>query len=615
MNYRLLIGLVIAFAGTACGPPVQPTGSGGGLLCEVEADCLGAQTCILSSGECRDLQPGECRRDDANLCACELNSHCPDGLICGGSGLCENEGGGNNGGGNNGGGGNDAGPGGNGNDAGSGTPGDCERNTDCSIDEFCHPTARECRALPEGTCRENSQCTSNQCVIPEGRELGRCEGGAGECTEDTDCGEGEMCDEGTCVGGGGGGCASDFDCDFGQMCQDGRCVADERCFSDLSCAERQVCREMQCVDVDCTEDQHCGAGSYCQDNTCRAGEREDDHGNTFDTATNVEDNSQTMGVLNYDGDIDVFRFRSTVDGSYTVGTTGTTDTQCSLMTADGNNLATDDDSGELSNCQVSFNLVAGAIFQVQVNGFLNRTGDYTLVITRPQGGNNGGGNGGNDDHGNDAGSATRITENSTTQGSIEVAQDNDYFRFVAGATANYFIYTTSQIDTHCTLYDNNGAQITLNDDGGEDRNCRISEALTQGETYVVMVRHFSAGGTGDYSLRVERGPEDQGGDINTAQTVQLPAREAGELAQRDEDWFRFTTGAAGQYRMETDSMIDTRCKLLDAGGNELEDNDDGGALANCRIDFELAAQTTYYFAVRGFTTMTTGAFTAVIGPL
>ena len=68
------------------------------------------------------------------------------------------------------------------------------------------------------------------------------------------------------------------------------------------------------------------------------------------------------------------------------------------------------------------------------------------------------------------------------------------------------------------------------------------------------------------------------------------------------------------YRLETVSNIDTRCKLIDDAGNELSDNDDGGAGTNCRIDFELAAATTYYFAVRGFLSTTTGPYTAVIGP-
>ena len=611
MNLRLVLGVLISCAGLACAPPVNSQDGSSGLLCEVEADCLGSQTCVLSTGECRDLQAGECRRDDANLCACELNSHCPEGFRCGGSGLCEPESsGGNNGGSNNG---NDAGPITPPVDGGQTNPGACERTTDCLISQFCHPSTRECTDLPEGTCREDAQCRSGQCAIAEGRELGRCEGGAGECTADAECGEGEICDDGTCVGGGGGGCESHFDCPIGERCTDGRCAEDTRCFSDQDCGQRQACQQMECVDVQCTRDEHCGENAYCGDNySCVAGQRQDDHGNTFETATTVDDNSQTPGVLNYAGDVDVFRFRSTADGLYVVGTTGTTDTECALITADGNTLGTNDDDGEGSNCQVSFNLVAGALFQVRVTGFMNRTGDYTLAVRRPQGGNNGGNNGGNDDHGNGANTATRVTDNSTTRGSIEQAQDQDYFSFVAGANANYFIYTTSQIDSHCTLYDNGGRQIATDDDSGEDRNCRITEELMQGQTYVVMVRHFSAAGTGDYSLRVERGPQDQGNDRAGAQTVPLPAQVVAELTPRDEDYFRFTTGAAGTYRMETRSSIDTRCKLFDSNGNELDEDDDGGELVNCRIDFELAAATTYYFAVRGYLSTTRGAYTAVI---
>jgi Cys-rich repeat protein len=611
MKLRSCLSVAVLFLlASGCAPTPQPSdGLRGGLSCEVEADCLGAQTCVLGSHQCRDLQPGECRRDDANLCACEITSHCPQGFRCGGSGMCEPE---------NGGGGADAGPaaGDTGTlppnaDAGP-TDGACEQLTDCAMNQFCHPTTRQCTDLPAGSCRDDSQCPSGVCEIAEGRELGRCQGGAGECTVDTDCGDGEVCDEGTCVGGGQG-CTNNFDCDFGQMCDNGRCVEDARCISDVQCAAGQICRDMACVDVECTEDAQCGAGRYCQDNACVAGEREDDHGNTFDTATNVDDNSQTPGQLNYAGDVDVFRFRTTVDGTYTVGTTGTTDTGCSLVTADGNVLGQNDDGGVGSNCEVEFDLIAGALFQVQVHGFMNiRTGPYTMVITQPQGGGNGGGN---DDHGNNAGGASEVQDNSETQGNIEVGGDEDFFRFTAGATASYTISTTSQIDTHCTLMDANGRNLASDDDSGADQNCQISHDLSQGTAYLIKVRHFSAGGTGTYTLVIARGPEDQGETIAEAQAVQLPAREAGELARRDEDWFSFTSGMAGQYRMETEGNTDTRCKLLDSNGGELDDDDDDGAATNCRIDAALEAATTYIFAVRGFSSFTTGPFTAVINAL
>ena len=301
-----------------------------------------AQYPRLGTGECRDLQAGECTTP---TCACELNSHCAGG----GSGLCEPE--------NGGGGGQDAGqtPG-----TDAGTPVGAKATSDCPIDQFCSSAERAALTYPRAR-RQDNQCASGRCNVPRGAEIGRCEGGAGECTDNSDCEDGEMCEDGSCVGGGGGGCESNFDCAIGQLCTDGRCVQDTRCFSDQDCGDRQACQLLECVDVECTRDDHCGENAYCGDNySCVQGEREDDHGNTFETATVVDDNGQTPGVLNYAGDVDVFRFRSTVDGVYIVGTTGTTDTTCSLVTADDNVLGTNDDDGEGSNCRVSFNLVAGA---------------------------------------------------------------------------------------------------------------------------------------------------------------------------------------------------------------------------------------------------------------
>jgi tyrosinase len=214
-----------------------------------------------------------------------------------------------------------------------------------------------------------------------------------------------------------------------------------------------------------------------------------------------------------------------------------------------------------------------------------------------------------DDHGNTAASASVISDISETQGSIEVDADIDYFRFVAGASANYEISTSSNIDTFCALSDSAEALIESNDDGGTGLNCAIISSLQEGATYYVSVRHFSASSTGDYTLNLIRGAQDQGDSVDSAAPVELPAQIAGILVERDHDWFRFTPRANGSYRLETTSNIDTVCDLLDAAGAEITADDDGGAGLNCRIDAQLVAGTTYIFAVRGFSAFTSGDYT------
>lgn len=420
----------------ACGSLDDVEGSLAINACEVETDCPGATTCVMGSNICRALQPGECRRDDANLCACELDSHCPEAFSCGGSGFCEARRGGEE------------------------RPSEpepeepvqtdgCELLSDCSIDQFCHPTDRQCVRLPQGSCRVTEQCTDGLCEIAEGREVGRC-------------------------------------------------IADNRCSLDAQCGERQICAQASCVDVQCRLAEHCEAGQNCEGNVCVTPAPEPE----------------------------------------------------------------------------------------------------------PAPENNAG-----DDHGNTGASATLVADISQTAGSIEVGADWDYFRFVAGASVNYEINTSSNIDTYCVLSDSVEALIESNDDGGAGLNCSITSRLQAGATYYVLVRHFSANGTGDYTLNLMRGAADQGDSVVSAAPVELPAQVAGELAERDQDWFRFTPAANASYRLETTSNIDTVCSLLDAVGAEITANDDGGAGLNCRIEADLVAGTTYIFAVRGFSAFTSGAYT------
>ena len=103
--------------------------------------------------------------------------------------------------------------------------------------------------------------------------------------------------------------------------------------------------------------------------------------------------------------------------------------------------------------------------------------------------------------------------------------------------------------------------------------------------------------------------------MRTAQRVQLPAEIPAQLDQRDEDWFQFTTERAGRYRLETRSRLDTDCKLLDEDENQVGISDDDGQMLNCQINVTLDGGTTYFFAIRGYTSNINGPYTAILRSL
>jgi hypothetical protein len=454
LGFRLFTLTTFAML-SACGPPNSAERSVTTNACEVEADCPAAKTCVMGSNICRALQPGECRRDDANRCACELDSHCPDGFSCGGSGLCEAQ------------------RGEEGEPPNEPEPevpeepvetGGCEFLSDCAISQFCHPTDRQCVELPNGSCRISEQCADGLCQIAEGREIGRC-------------------------------------------------IADNSCNSDAQCGERQICAETSCVDVQCRLPEHCRPGQNCEGNICvtpapepepepEPGNNEaDDHGNNAVSATLVADMSQTAGRIEVGADVDIFRFVATISADYEINTSSNMDTYCVLSDSAEAVMESDDDGGSGLNCSITSRLERGATYYILMRHFsMIGTGDYTLNLLRglPD-------QGGLADQGDSVDSAAPVELPAQVAGEI-TAGDHDWFRFTPAANGNYRLETTSNIDTLCGLLDDRGGELMADDDGGAGLNCRIETELIAGTTYIFAVRGFFAFTSGAYTVGIALAP-------------------------------------------------------------------------------------------------------------
>jgi Cys-rich repeat protein len=99
----------------------------------------------------------------------------------------------------------------------------------------------------------------------------------GYCTQDSDCGSGLVCDDGTCKPEGRG-CDSDEECPDGTVCEEAYrvCVPDPSCDSDAECPSGSVCNEetRACEPTQgCTADGQCPDGQYCDEDrgTCVPG--------------------------------------------------------------------------------------------------------------------------------------------------------------------------------------------------------------------------------------------------------------------------------------------------------------------------------------------------------
>ena len=88
--------------------------------------------------------------------------------------------------------------------------------------------------------------------------------------------------------------------------------------------------------------------------------------------------------------------------------------------------------------------------------------------------------------------------------SIETAGAYAYYSFTPEDTDTYVIQSTGSLDTYGFLYDENGNQLTLDDDSGTNYNFRMSQRLTAGTTYSVAVRFYSNTLTGSFQMTITR---------------------------------------------------------------------------------------------------------------
>lgn len=106
----------------------------------------------------------------------------------------------------------------------------------------------------------------------------------------------------------------------------------------------------------------------------------DDHGNTMARATVFPTNSMMNGRLEADDDVDMFLMRFATSGQLELRSSGSTDTVCDLLDADGNVVASNDDADGV-NFAIVANVPAG-VYYAKVKTFAGNTlGDYRIFNT------------------------------------------------------------------------------------------------------------------------------------------------------------------------------------------------------------------------------------------
>ena len=146
----------------------------------------------------------------------------------------------------------------------------------------------------------------------------------------------------------------------------------------------------------------------------------DDHGNDIDDATAIRVGTEVRGAVDYDNDIDFFRFQAERGQSYQIDVAlGTLDDSIvELYDVDWSFLDSNDDYETFAS-RLYWEAPSSGERYVEVEGY--GTGTYTLTVSLVI-----------DDHGNSEDDATAIRVGADVRGAVDYDNDIDFFPFPSG---------------------------------------------------------------------------------------------------------------------------------------------------------------------------------------
>ena len=364
----------------------------------------------------------------------------------------------------------------------------------------------------------------------------------------------------------------------------------------------------------------------------------DDHANTPDGATTATVGVPTEGVMDWEDDVDFFRFTAEAGRTYHIEMAlGTEATAYWFQFV----ILTNSDGVEFEDFRIVNKWEGGQLIQLDApesgdfyvgveSGFRGwDTGSYTLTITLAEGESAEDGSSGvvQDDHGDDFANATAATVGESVEGAVDYADDLDWFVFDAEAGWIYEIDVSlgSLYDSWVVVFDSDGYEVAFNDDYGDTLASRIVvDAPSSGGIYYAVVGG-SAGGEGSYTLTITRA-EDESAEDGSSSVVQddhgdfqeeATAIAVGETLegtisdQHDHDWFVFNAEEGKEYSLFTtlDTLESSQLTLLSSDNQWV-----GSIFSPGQLTWQAPDSGAYYVVITGHGGYT-GTYTLTVGEL
>ncbi len=350
----------------------------------------------------------------------------------------------------------------------------------------------------------------------------------------------------------------------------------------------------------------------------------DDVGNDSSTRARATPGRAINGTLEYEGDVDWYRLSARTGQRYRVTLAGAGDTPIGdpflrILDADGNELALNDDDGESLNSAIDFIPRGNGDVFIEARGYADAyTGGYALNVTATRAPT--------DSISGTRSTRGRINLGSSVNGSIDFPGDTDWHRVRLTAGESYRFTLTSSGDSPLGdpmigLYDAEGTQVGLDDDGGEGLNSYLEFTASTTGTYFVEARAFSEEDPGGgYTLSAQRGEIPADASTDASLSSEGDYRE-GQLAPAgDRDWYRLELTEGQSIRIGVDSaqtsdpLADPYLVLYGPDGAEIARDDDGGEGLNAFLEYQATATGAHFVEVRGFSEEAEGRYTIGVIP-
>jgi hypothetical protein len=342
-------------------------------------------------------------------------------------------------------------------------------------------------------------------------------------------------------------------------------------------------------------------------------------GNDATTRARVTPGQTASGSIEAEGDVDWYRLSVRTGQRYHITLDGAGDANDALadpllrvLDRDGAELAMSDDSEAGLNSALDFTPQRSGDVFIEARAFSDLyVGNYALNVTA-------------DRAPTDAVSAERNTRGrinvgQSVDGTLDFAADRDWYR-VRLEEGQSYRFTLSGAgdngvsDTLVRVLGPDGAELGLDDDGGDGLNSYLEFTAPSSGNYYVEAGAFADASTGGYTLAARAGDVPADATTDAVLAAEGDWRQGRLSPAGDRDWYRvnLNEGQAVRVGVEStqtqDALGDPYIVVYGPDGAEVARDDDGGEGLNAFVEYQSTQTGAYYVEARGFTEDAQGAY-------